>query len=123
MKSEIRTTSSDESLFVILARNARDRSPVELWTTALGGIVNTAFIWWRFPALHWVAAGFGAVAAYGIGGLCERLLAARTSDDASARWRKPTLVTVRSIAVVGGLGAAALAVFGFMAASLGGWQH
>jgi hypothetical protein len=123
MKSEIRTTSSDESLFVILARNARDRSPVELWTTALGGIVNTAFIWWRFPALHWVAAGFGAVAAYGIGGLCERLLAARTNDDSSARWRKPLLVTVRSIAVVGGLGAAALAVFGFMAAALGGWQH
>jgi hypothetical protein len=123
MKSEIRTTTSDESLFVILARNARDRSPVELWTTALGGIVNTAFIWWRFPALHWVAAGFGAVAAYGIGGLCERLLAARTSDDTSVRWRRPVLVTVRSIAVVGGLGAAALAVFGFMAAALGGWQH
>jgi len=121
MKSELRTTTTDESLFVILARNARERSPMELWTTAVGGIVNTAFIWYRFPTLHWVAAGFGAVAAYGIGGLCERLLAARASDD--ARWRKPLLVSVRTIAVVGGLAAAALAVYGFMAAALGGWQH
>lgn len=123
MKTDIRTTGSDESLFVTLARNARDRSPIELWTTALGGIANTGFIWWRFPALHWVAAGFGAVAAYGIGGLCERLLAARASDEASAKWRKPLLLTGRSIAVVGGLGAAAFAVLGFMAAALGGWQH
>jgi hypothetical protein len=123
MKSELQTTSSDESLFVILARNARERSPMELWTTTLGGTVNTVFIWWRFPHLHWLAAGFGAVAAYGLGGLCERLLAARTSDDPSARWKKPLLVTIRSIAVAGGLGAAALAVFGFMAAALGGWQH
>jgi hypothetical protein len=123
MKAELRTTSNDESLFVILARNARERSPTELWTTAVGGTVNMGFIWWRFPAMHWVAAGFGAVAAYGIGGLCERLLAARASDDASAKWRRPVLVTIRSVAVVGGLGAAALAVFGFMAAALGGWNH
>ena len=123
MKAKLRTTSNDESLFVILARNARERSPMELWTTAVGGIVNTAFVWWRFPALHWLAAGFGAVAAYGIGGLCERLLAARTTDDASSRWRKPVLVTIRSIALAGGLGAAALAVLAFMAAALRGWQH
>lgn len=123
MKSELRTAANDESLFVILARNARERSPMELWTTAVGGAVNTAFIWWRLPGVHWLAAGFGAVAAYGIGGLCERLLATRESDDASARWRRPLLLTVRSIALVGGLGAAALAVFGFMAAALGGWQH
>jgi hypothetical protein len=115
--------ANDESLFVILARNARERSPMELWTTAVGGIVNTAFIWWRFPALHWLAAGFGAVAAYGIGGLCERLLAARRADDESSRLRKPLLLTIRSIALAGGLGAAALAVLGFMAAALGGWQH
>ena len=94
---------------------------MELWTTAVGGVVNTAFIWWRFPALHWLAAGFGAVAAYGIGGLCERLLAA--SDEAPSRWRHPLLVTMRSIALAGGLGAAALAVLGFMGAALGGWNH
>jgi len=113
----------DDSLFVILARHARERSPMELWTTAVGGVVNTAFIWWRFPGLHWLAAGFGAVAAYGVGGLCERLLAARTTDDNSPRWRGRFLVTIRSIALAGGLGAAALAVLGFMAAALGGWQH
>jgi len=96
---------------------------MELWTTAVGGVVNTAFIWWRFPGLHWLAAGFGAVAAYGVGGLCERLLAARTTDDNSPRWRGRFLVTIRSIALAGGLGAAALAVLGFMAAALGGWQH
>jgi hypothetical protein len=123
MKSELRSTSSDESLFVILARNARGRSPMELWTTAVGGVINTAFIWWRVPALHWLAAGFGAVAAYGIGGLCERLLAAQTTGDTASRWRTPVLVTIRSIAVVGGASAAALAVLGFMAAALGGWQH
>src|SRR5580765_4469372 len=123
MKSELRTTGNDESLLVTLARNARERSPMELWTTAVGGAVNTVFIWWRMPALHWLAAGFGAVAAYGIGGLCERLLAARPSDDGSARWKKPLLVTVRTIAVAGGLGAAAFAVLVFMAAALKGWQH
>jgi len=122
MRSELRATGNDESLLVTLARNARERSPMELWTTAVGGAVNAAFIWWRFPALNWLAAGFGAVAAYGIGGLCERLLAARTSDEAS-RWRKPLLVTVRTIAVAGGLGAAAFAVLVFMAAALKGWQH
>jgi hypothetical protein len=115
--------SNDESLFVILARNARERSPMELWTTAIGGIVNTAFIWWRFPALHWLAAGFGAVAAYGIGGLCERLLAARSASEAGSRWHDRALVALRSIAVVGGTSAAALAVLGFMAAALKGWQH
>jgi|KBSMisStandDraft_5_1062788.scaffolds.fasta_scaffold165072_1 hypothetical protein len=113
----------DDSLFVILARHARERSPMELWTTAVGGVVNTAFIWWRFPALHWLAAGFGAVAAYGIGGLCERLLAAQQSGETPSRWRSPLLITVRSIALVGGLGAAALAVLAFMGAALGGWQH
>jgi hypothetical protein len=122
MKSELRTSSGDESLFVILARNARERSPMELWTTAVGGVVNTAFIWWQFPALRWVAAGFAAVAAYGIGGLSERLLAARAGDE-DAGWREKALVAVRTIALAGGIAAAAGAVLGFMAAALGGWQH
>jgi hypothetical protein len=122
MKSELQTTSSDESLFVILARNARERSPTELWTTAVGGAVNTTFIWWQFPGLRWLAAGFAAVAAYGIGGLSERLLAARARDR-DAGWRGKALVAIRSAALVGGLGAAIGAVLGFMAAALGGWNH
>jgi hypothetical protein len=122
MKTELQRKAGDESLFVILARQARERSPVELWTTAVGGAVNTAFIWWQFPALHWLAAGFGAVAAYGIGGLSERLLAADANDQKPG-WRGKTLVVVRSIALAGGLTAAAGAMLGFMAAALGGWQH
>lgn len=122
MKTELQGTTADESLFVILARHARERSPVELWTTAVGGAVNTAFIWWRFPALHWLAAGFGAVAAYGIGGLSERLLATAANDQEPG-WRGKALVVVRSIALAGGLTAAAGAMLGFMAAALGGWQH
>jgi hypothetical protein len=122
MKSELKTTPGDESLFVILARNARERSPMELWTTAVGGVVNTAFIWWQFPALRWLAAGFAAVAAYGIGGLSERLLATRAADQ-ERNWRGKALVVVRSIALAGGLAAAAGAVLGFMAAALSGWQH
>ncbi len=122
MKSEL-TTGTDESLFVILARHARERSPRELWTTALGGVVNTAIIWWQFPALHWLAAGFSAVAAYGIGGLSERLLATRDIEGHASRWRGMALVAVRTIAVVGGVTAAVAAVLGFMAAALGGWQH
>ena len=122
MKSEIRTTGSDESLFVILARHARERSPMELWTTAVGGVVNAGFVWWQFPALRWVAAGFAAVAAYGIGGLSERLLAASASDH-SASWRNKALVVLRSVALAGGMTAAAGAVLGFMAAALRGWQH
>ena len=123
MKTELQGTTGDESLFVILARHARERSPMELWTTAVGGVVNTAFIWWRFPALHWLAAGFGAVAAYGIGGLSERLLATRADDGRPSRWRGTALVAVRTLALAGGLAAAAGAVLGFMAAALGGWQH
>jgi hypothetical protein len=122
MKSELQTTTGDESLFVILARNARERSPMELWTTAVGGAVNTVFIWWQFPALRWVAAGFAAVAAYGIGGLSERLLATQNSDVHSG-WRSKALVVVRSVALAGGIAAAAGAVLGFMAAALHGWQH
>ncbi|HEY6827444.1 MAG TPA: hypothetical protein VI259_11345 [Gemmatimonadaceae bacterium] len=122
MKSELQTTGSDESLFVILARNARERSPMELWTTAVGGAMNTAFVWWQFPALRWVAAGFAAVAAYGIGGLSERLLATRGADHGGG-WRNKALIVVRSVALVGGLAAAAGAVLGFMAAALHGWQH
>lgn len=113
----------DESLFALLARHARERSPTELWTTAVGGVVNAAFIWWRFPALHWLAAGFAAVAAYGIGGLSERLLASVIAEPRPSRWRGAVLVFVRSVAVAGGLSAAALAVLGFMAAALGGWNH
>lgn len=121
MKSGLQTTG-DESLFVILARNARERSPMELWTTAVGGAVNTAFIWWQFPGLHWLAAGFGAVAAYGIGGLSERLLATNANDQQRG-WRDKALIAVRSVALAGGLVAAVGAVLGFMAAALGGWQH
>ena len=118
MKDLIR--HDDDSLFVILARHARERSPMELWTTAVGGVVNTTFIWWQFPALHWLAAGFGAVAAYGIGGLSERLLA---THDRDGGWRTRALIIMRSLALAGGVVAAAGAVLGFMAAALGGWNH
>lgn len=122
MKSELSTTGKDESLFVILSRHARERSPMELWTTAVGGAVNAGFFWLQYPALRWLAVGFAAVAAYGIGGLSERLLAASGSDQ-NAGWRNKALVALRSVALVGGLAAAAGAVLGFMAAALGGWQH
>jgi len=116
-------TASDDNVFVVLARQAHSRDGTELWMTALGGSVNATLVWLQHPKLHWLAAGFVAVAAYGIWGLADRAIASRPPRDLFLAVKRDLLIGIRGLAVPAGVLAAILAVGGFMAAALGGWNH
>jgi hypothetical protein len=112
-----------DTVFSVLAAQARARTTTELRTTALGCAVSAGLLFWQHPALSWLASAFLAASAYGTWGLLDRALideARREHPDGGTiqflrGWRK--------IAVVIGSGAALYTVFRFMAAALGGWQH
>jgi hypothetical protein len=106
----------DDDVHAVLAAQARGRAASELWTTAVGGAMNASILWWQFPSLRWLAAGFIAVAAYGIWGLADR-------DTGQRRGTAALLAIIRGVAVGVGWIAAIGAVIAFMAAALGGWQH
>jgi hypothetical protein len=112
--------SRAEDVHAVLAARARESSPSELWTTAIGGTMNVMILWWQFPSLHWLASGFAAVAAYGAWGLADRQLSAMGPDDRSAS-AMGVLRVARWFAAALGWLAAVGAVVGFMAAALGGW--
>ncbi len=113
----------DGTVFELLANQARDRNPVGLWTTAIGGVMNTSLLWWRYPSLHWLAAGFAAVAAYGIWGLADRAAARIGQSNDRFDWRLNALAIVRLTAIPAGILAALAAAGGFMAAALANWNH
>ena len=110
-----------DNVFGVLAQRAAERSPAELWTTAIGGSVNAACVWWQHPALHWLGAGFTAVAAYGIWGLANRAIVMRDTKERGLK--RDLLVGVRGMMVPIGVISAIAAVGSFMAAALGGWNH
>ena len=111
--------SDGENVFRALADQARSRSVAGLWTTAIGGAVNAGLVWWQYPALSWLTAGFVATAAYGGWGLLDRVIAARQSQQTNAGAPSDALAEVRGLIAVIGTGAVAWAVLGFMAAALG----
>jgi hypothetical protein len=104
--------ATDENVFQVLGRQARTRTPHELWLTTGGALLSAGLVWWQHPALLWLAAGFLATAAYGAWGLLDR-----AADDT------PAADKARNLVAVIGTGAALWAVLGFMAAALGGWRH
>src|SRR5581483_10153580 len=73
----------EETLPDVLATQARGRASAELWTTAIGGVMNATLIGLQFPRFYWLAAGFAAVAAYGSWGLADRALTARRRVEPS----------------------------------------
>ncbi|HEX3868215.1 MAG TPA: hypothetical protein VHV78_15735 [Gemmatimonadaceae bacterium] len=114
---------ADGSIFSLLARQARTRGTSDLWITAAGGAMNAALVWYQYPKLHWLAAGFAAVAAYGVWGVADRALAHRRDENAGDGIVNWMLIGTRSLAIPVGLIAALGAAGAFMAAALGGWQH
>jgi len=114
---------SADTVFGVLAQRASERSPAELWTTALGGSVNAVFIWSQHPHLHWLGAGFTAAAAYGIWGLADRAIRIRGAAEKANGLKLDLLRGLRGIAVPVGVAAAVFAAGSFMAAALGGWIH
>jgi hypothetical protein len=112
-----------ENVYQVLANNARHRTLGELRTTAIGCGVNAAFIWWRYPGLSWLAAGFAACSAYAVWGLLDRRLLDAEDHGFVARDRADFLRKGQRIVVAAGTGVALWALMRFMAAALGGWQH
>ena len=113
----------DESLHAVIANRARSHSPGELWTSALGGGINALLLWTQFSSLHWLAAGFAGVAAYGAWGLLDRAIC---NLELKLYQERPSTALLRfSRAAVGTAGwlAAIAALAGFMGAGLGGWNH
>jgi hypothetical protein len=117
------SVSSGDNVFDVLARHASERSPAELWTGAVGGFVSAAFILAQHPRLHWLGAGFAAVAAYGIWGLADRALERRDAEGRTGAAANAVLSIVRVVAIPAGIVSAILAVGSFMAAAFAGWIH
>ena len=111
----------DETVFVVLAQRASERSPAELWTTAVGGSVSAAFVLIQHPRLHWLGPGFLTVASYGIWGLANRAIVTRSTRLTPLK--RDLLRGLRGAMVPIGVVSAIAAVGSFMAVSLGGWIH
>jgi len=119
---EIATDSErTETVFGVLAAQARGRTTSELRTTAIGCGVNAALIWWQYPRLSWLAAAFVAASAYGLWGLVDRAVGDAQRASHPDRGRTEQLIGFRGIAIVAGTGAALWSAFNFMAVALGGW--
>lgn len=110
----------DANVFVVLAEQARRHSTGELATTAVGGIINAAFLAQR-TSLWWLAAAYLAVSAYGTWGLLDQWSVRLQKRDAPSRLGRRALgmgqLTVTALGVL----AVMAAVGGFMGAALGGW--
>lgn len=110
----------DANVFTILAQQARRNTPGQLATTALGGVINAAFLMQR-TNLWWLAAAYCAVSAYGAWGLLDRLYPRLLGADGTLTPRSRSIDVARGLAVSAGLLATLAAIGGFMGAALGGW--
>ena len=111
-----------ENLFTVLGNQARSRSRAGLWTTMLGGAVNAGVVFWQYPSLSWLAAGFVAASAYGAWGLADRAIAAKTEEAHEPLAAPDALPEMRGLIAIVGTGAGLWAVLGFMASALGNWH-
>lgn len=113
----------DETLFVVLARQARGRSSAELWTTAIGGAVNATLLGLLVPGMSWLATAFLCVAAYGAWGLADRSASDIMPKSANDDDRVQTLRVLRVIFGGIGMASAVWTMLAFMASALSGWNH
>jgi hypothetical protein len=111
-----------DTVFSVLAAQARARTMTELRTTALGCAVSAGLLFWQHPSWSWLASGFLTASAYGTWGLLDRAL-----RDESLR-EHPDVGTTRflrgwrQVTTVIGSGAALYTALRFMAAALGHWS-
>jgi len=117
--ADIPAVQRENNVFTVLRDQARSRSRGWLWTTAVGGALNAALVWWQYPTLSWLAAGFLSAAAYGGWGLLDRFLAERSAAPEAAGVADDALPEMRTLIAVLGTAAAAWAVVGFISAALG----
>ena len=109
-----------DTLPTVIAEQARGRSPMELWTTAVGGGVNAILLLAQFPALAWLGAGFSAAACYGVWGLLDRKLTEIRQLSSRNRGAEALLMIGRVVATVVGTGAALIATAAFLTIALRG---
>jgi len=121
-KVDVRS-EQDETLFAVLARQARARSSAELWTTAVGGAVNATLLGLLVPGLSWLATAFLCVAAYGAWGLTDRSASDIMPGTAHEHDRLAQRRVVRGVFAGIGVASAAWTMLAFMASALSGWNH
>jgi len=112
-----------DTVFSVLAAQARARTMTELRTTALGCAVSAGLLFLQDSAWSWLASGFLAASAYGTWGILDRALRDESLREHPDRGTIRFLRGWRQVAVVMGSGAALYTVFRFMAAALDGWRH
>jgi hypothetical protein len=113
-------TQQDETLFTVLGEQARSRSRAGLWTTMVGGALSAGMVLFQYPSLSWVAAAFGAVAAYGCWGLIDRAIETNAHDE--TRVAGDSLPALRFFVAMTGGAAALWAVLGFLRFVLGSYS-
>ena len=117
------STAHTDNVFTVLAQQAAGRTRAELWTTTVGGSINSILVWWQYPSIWWLGAGFLAVAAYGVWGLADHAITERLSESRHHSIKSDLIAAAHKLAVPVGVVSAILAVGGFMGAALGGWNH
>jgi hypothetical protein len=118
-----------EHVFAVLANQARSRTTIELWTTAIGSGTTAVALWWQHPGLSWIAAAFTSIASYAVWGLIDRVDPERlelAASRAGAHDGVPAFVSrtfsVVSVAAVGcGTVTAVWTIFAFMRFMIGHW--
>src|SRR5215510_10919308 len=88
-ESSVAVSQPADTVFSVLAAQARARTPTELRTTALGCAVSAGLLFWQHPAFSWLASGFLAASAYGTWGLLDRAM----RDE--SRHEHPDVGTIR----------------------------
>ena len=114
------TAKRADTIFSVLAAQARARTTTELRTTALGCAVSAGLLFWQHPALSWLASAFLVASAYGTWGLLDRALANELRREQPDGGTLESLRGWGKVVVVVGSGAALYAVLRFMAVALGG---
>jgi hypothetical protein len=119
--TDIDVVDEGKTIFDVLANQARERSTSELRTTAVGFAVNASLILWYHPSLSWLGAAFGAISAYGVWGLADRLRSEELTGENTDRGSVLFTSGLRLGAAIAGSTAGLYAAFKFMAVALGHW--
>jgi hypothetical protein len=112
-----RPAAEHPSLFALLSARARRASDGRLVADAAVGTALLAVIFVLNPSLWLLAMPLAALAAFGLWGIADREAAEHSGQPRARR----LFSTIRFIALLLGMGAAAVFVLGAMAVLLGTW--